>query len=296
MFFSPVEYDEPLFRPPAEANSLIFQVTIGCSWNKCAFCEMYTMKKFRIRDPADVKKEIKALSSHFPDVRKFFIADGNAMVLPSHRLTDIFNCINDNFNRIQRISAYALPGDILNKTDKDLENMRKAGLKLLYVGIETGDDGLLRAVNKSETSVSTIEGLKMAHHAGIDTSVMIINGLGGAKYSVRHAENSALVVNSTQPRFLSLLTLSLPLGAERYKQRFKDEFIALDLKGLLNEAKLFIMHTELENTIFRTDHISNFLVLKGILSRDKEKLMEEINTAIAGCSDTPVDYGRHTML
>ena len=296
MFSSPVEYDEPLFRPPAEANSLIFQVTIGCSWNKCAFCEMYTMKKFRARDFKDVKKEIKAMSLHCPDIRKFFIADGNAMVLPAHRLMDIFNYINESFNKIQRISAYALPGDIIKKSEKDLENMRKAGLKLLYIGIETGDDNLLKAVNKNETFDSTLEGLKKAHNAGIDTSVMIINGLGGAKYSVQHAKNSALIVNSAQPRFLSLLTLGLPLGSDRYMKRFKDKFIPLDLKGLLNEVKTFIMNTELESTIFRTDHISNFLVLKGILSRDKERIIEEVNTAIDKYSDMPLNYGRNTML
>jgi radical SAM superfamily enzyme YgiQ (UPF0313 family) len=296
MIFSPLEYDEPLFRPPAEANSLIFQFTIGCSWNKCAFCEMYTMKKFKIRDNEDVKKEIITMSKHFPEVRKFFVADGNAMVLPAHRLIDIFNHINNNFNNIQRISAYALPGDIIKKSGKDLENLRKAGLKLLYIGIETGDNDLLKTVNKNETYESTLEGLKKAHNAGIDTSVMIITGLGGEKYSIKHAEKSAEIVNEAQPRFLSLLTLSLPFGLDHYITRFKDEYIPLDLKGLLNEVKIFVSNTELNNTIFRTDHISNFLVLKGILSRDEEKMLEEINTAIDKYSDLPIDYSRHTML
>ncbi len=296
MFFSPVEYDEPLFRPPAEANSLIFQLTIGCSWNKCAFCEMYTMKKFKIRNNEDVKKEIILMSQHFPDIRKFFIADGNAMVLPAQRLIDIFNYINEHFNNIQRISAYALPGDIIRKSEQDLDTMRKAGLKLLYIGIESGDNDLLKAVNKNETYETTLEGIKKAHCAGIDTSVMIITGLGGEKYSVQHAENSAKIVNETQPRFLSLLTLSLPLGLDQYITRFKDDFTPLDLVGLLNEVKIFVCGTELENTIFRTDHISNFLVLKGILSRDKKRITEEINTAIDKYSDMTIDYGRHSML
>ena len=296
MLYSPVEYDEPLFRPPAEANSLIFQLTVGCSWNKCAFCEMYTMKKFKTRNNEDVKKEIKVMSQHYPYIKKFFIADGNAMVLPAHKLIDIFNYINYNFKNIQRISAYALPGDIIKKSGQELETMRKAGLKLLYIGIESGDNELLKAVNKSETYESTIEGIRKAHNAGIDTSVMIITGLGGEKFSIRHAENSAKIVNEIQPRFLSLLTLSLPLGLDQYITRFRDDFIPLDLMGLLNEVKIFVCGTELDSTIFRTDHISNFLVLKGILSRDKKKITEEINTAIDKYSDLPVDYSRHSML
>ncbi len=296
MLFSPVKYDEPLFRPPAEANSLIFQVTIGCSYNKCAFCEMYNMKKFKVRDLKNVQKEIKDMSSYFPSTRKFFIADGNAMVLPAHKLLNVVNSINDSFRNIQRVSAYALPKDIISKSDNELENLRKAGLKLLYIGIETGDDGLLRAVNKGETYDSTLQGLLKAHNAGIDTSVMIINGLGGKKYSIKHAENSAKIVNNARPRFLSILTLSLPLGVDRYKKRFKDDFIPLDLRELLEEVKLFVANTELENTIFRSDHISNYLVLRGILSRDKERIMEEIDSAIDKYPGMPHDYSRNTLL
>jgi len=296
MLFSPVKYDEPLFRPPAEANSLIFQVTIGCSYNKCAFCEMYNMKKFKVRDLKNVQKEIKDMSSYFPSTRKFFIADGNAMVLPAHKLLNVVNSINDSFRNIQRVSAYALPKDIISKSDNELENLRKAGLKLLYIGIETGDDGLLRAVNKGETYDSTLQGLLKAHNAGIDTSVMIINGLGGKKYSIKHAENSAKIVNNARPRFLSILTLSLPLGVDRYKKRFKDDFIPLDLRELLEEVKLFVANTELENTIFRSDHISNYLVLRGILSRDKERIMEEIDSAIDKYPGIPHDYSRNTLL
>jgi len=257
---------------------------------------MYNMKKFKVRDLKNVQKEIKDMSSYFPSTRKFFIADGNAMVLPAHKLLNVVNSINDSFRNIQRVSAYALPKDIISKSDNELENLRKAGLKLLYIGIETGDDGLLRAVNKGETYDSTLQGLLKAHNAGIDTSVMIINGLGGKKYSIKHAENSAKIVNNARPRFLSILTLSLPLGVDRYKKRFKDDFIPLDLRELLEEVKLFVANTELENTIFRSDHISNYLVLRGILSRDKERIMEEIDSAIDKYPGMPHDYSRNTLL
>ena len=295
MFFSPLNYDEPLFRPPAEANSLIFQLTVGCSWNRCAFCEMYTMKEFRVRDLDDVKKEIKETSKYFPEIRKFFIADGNSMVLPARKLMDIINCISKNFNRIQRISAYALPTDILSKSDKELQSLKEAGLKILYIGIESGDDDLLKAVNKRETYNSTLDGINKAHNAGIETSVMIINGLGGLKYTVKHAENSAKIVSMLQPKYLSLLTLILPLGLDHYIKRFKGDFIPLDLKGLLKEVKVFIQNTKLKNTIFRTDHISNYLVLKGILSRDKQKILAEIDKTLEKAVNIPFDYSMNTM-
>jgi radical SAM superfamily enzyme YgiQ (UPF0313 family) len=295
MFFSPLSYEEPLFRPPAEANSLIFQLTVGCSWNKCSFCEMYTMKKFRVRDLDDVKNEIKEASGYFPEIRKFFIADGNAMVLSASKLMDIITCIKENFSKIQRISAYALPRDLMSKSDKELQNLNKAGLKILYIGIETGDDSLLKAVNKRETYSSTLDGINKAHNAGIDTSLMVINGLGGLKYSMQHAENSAKIINLLQPKYLSLLTLILPKGLEHYKSRFKGEFIPLDLKGLLRELKVFVTGTELKNTIFRTDHISNYLVLKGILSRDKHRMMNLIDKALNNCINVPFNYSSNSL-
>ena len=173
--------------------------------------------------------------------------------------------------------------------------MKEAGLKLLYIGIESGDDDLLKAVNKSETYNSTHDGINKAHNAGIDTSVMIINGLGGLKYTMKHAGNSAKIVNMLQPKYLSLLTLILPLGPDHFIKRFKGEFIPLDLKGLLEEVKAFIQNTDLKNTIFRTDHISNYLVLKGILSRDKKKILAEIDTALEKAVNIPFDYSMNTM-
>jgi radical SAM superfamily enzyme YgiQ (UPF0313 family) len=253
------------------------------------------MKKFRVRNIDDVKKEIELAASYFPETRKFFIADGNAMVLPAKNLVDVINHINKTFNSIQRISAYALPKDILSKSDQELEGLRKAGLKILYIGIETGDDDLLKAINKRETCNSTLEGFIKAHNAGIETSVMIINGLGGLNYSVKHAENSAKIVNLIQPKYLSLLTLILPLGLEHYRKRFKDEFIPLNLKGLLEEVKIFIVNTELKSTIFRTDHISNYLALKGILSKDKIRILDEIDKTLNEYSDIPFDYCRGSL-
>ncbi|MFP4471845.1 MAG: radical SAM protein [Bacteroidales bacterium] len=281
MFFSPIRYDEPVFRPPSEAHSLILQVTRGCSWNRCAFCEMYTSKRFSVKEENELFGEIDTAAHHYGDVRKIFLADGNAMVLSASKLLGILNYLNERFPKIARVSAYAIPKDLKNKTVEDLKRLQQAGLKLLYVGIESGDDELLRRINKGETAQSTIESLNKAREAGIKLSVMIINGLGGRKYSPQHALHSTEVVNAIQPEFLSTLVLSFPYGIKHFRERFDGEFEELNLVGLLEEQKHFIEKLDLEQTVFRSDHASNYLVLKGILKRDKQELLNRLNEAIA---------------
>jgi radical SAM superfamily enzyme YgiQ (UPF0313 family) len=279
MYYS-LTYEEPLFRPPSEAYSLILQPTIGCSWNRCAFCEMYTTKKFRIRDIEEVKEEIRAVGEMQPDVRKVFLADGNALVLPHDYLMDLMAELKNTFPKLSRASAYALPKDLLAKTDDELSNLREAGLKIIYVGIESGDDEVLQMVNKGETAATTIEGLVKARKAGIKCSVMILSGLGGKHYSRQHAINSAHVVNAVQPEYLSTLVLSYPHGMEHFKKRFKGNFESCDILGLLQELRIFIHASKLEQTIFRSDHASNYLILKGTLGRDKERMLAEIDRAL----------------
>ncbi|MFZ5517774.1 MAG: radical SAM protein [Candidatus Zhuqueibacterota bacterium] len=279
MDFFPIAYNEPLFRPPAEANSLIFQVTLGCSWNKCAFCEMYTSKRFTVRKEKTVIQEIRDAALVFPDVRRIFLADGNALVLSTRRLLTILQTIRESFPRANRISAYALPGDIARKSPDELAALRDAGLRLLYVGIETGDDELLELIHKGETFQSTAAGLLSAKQAGIKLSVMILNGLGGKKYSEQHALNSAKILNIVQPEYASTLVLSFPFGEQQYRQRFAGEYLPMNLTDLLAEMELLIKNTELNSTIFRSNHASNFLILQGTLSKDKSRLLSEIRTA-----------------
>lgn len=276
----PLTYHEPLFRPPSEAYSLILQPTIGCSWNRCAFCEMYTTKKFSIRELDEVKMEVRAMGEYSDQIRKVFLADGNAMALPAAYMLELLAEINAVFPKLARISAYALPGDLLQKTEGELKKIREAGLKLIYVGIESGDDEVLRMVNKGETAASTTEGLIKAREAGIKSSVMILSGLGGKKYSRQHAINSAKVVNAVQPEYLSTLVLSYPHGLEQFKKRFRGDFDPCEIPGLLQELRLFIGQTELERTVFRSDHASNYLILKGTLGRDRERMLGEIEQAL----------------
>lgn len=280
MFFTPIQYEEPVFRPPAEARSAIVQATIGCSWNKCAFCEMYTSKKFRVRAFNDIKTDIEQLAHVYKGVRKVFLADGDAFVLSVSKLIPILDEINSQFGKIQRISSYALPKDILNKTNEELLGLKKRRLKLLYIGIETGNDELLRLINKGETFKSTVEGIKKAHKAGIDTSIMIINGLGGKKYAEQHATASAEIINQINPKFLSTLTLSMPYGEEHFQKRFHGEYKQQTIVELYKELKLFIEKLDVKNVIYRSNHVSNNLPLQGTLSKDKEKLLSEIEEAI----------------
>ncbi len=280
MYNSPLAYDAPLFRPPSEARSLILQVTLGCSWNRCGFCEMYRSKSFSIRGEADVLEDIKGAAESYPDIRRIFLADGDAFVLSADRLLKILGAIHEHFPNIQRVSSYALPRNIRKKTDDELKALYEAGLKLIYVGIESGDDEVLKRIGKGETAATTIDGLKRAKAAGIKSSVIIVNGLGGAKFSEQHAIGSAKVLNETEPEYFSTLVLSFPKGEERFRSIFGDDFVPLDQSGLFEEMKTLISHTNLKSTVFRSDHASNYLVLKGTLGRDKEKILYQIRSAI----------------
>ncbi|PCH71094.1 MAG: radical SAM protein [Bacteroidales bacterium] len=272
-----INYHEPLFRPPSEAHSLILQITLGCAWNKCAFCEMYSSKQFSVRKEEDVFADINSMSAYANQYRKVFLADGNAMVLSFSKLSRILDQLNSTFPRLTRVSAYAIPKDIEAKTDEELQILAKKGLKLLYVGIESGDNELLGRINKGEDFESTSRALQRARKAGIKLSVMILNGLGGKTYSQQHAINSAKVVNEIQPEFLSTLVLSYPYGEEHFIKKFDGEFIPLNTIELIAEMKVFIENLELNQSIFRSDHASNYLILRGNFPRDKQEMLNRIN-------------------
>ncbi len=278
----PIQYIEPVFRPPSEAESLILPITNGCSWNRCTFCEMYTepQKAFRPRDNDQVLREIEATAQRLPAVRRIFLADGDAMVLSVRRLADILEALNRHFPNLQRVSSYCLPRNLKNKSVAELATLRALKLDLLYVGAETGDDHLLTLVRKGETQASTIDALLKIKSAGIRSSVMILNGLGGKAYSRQHALHSADLVNATQPEYLSTLVVSFPRGQRRLLEHFPD-FQELTQSELFLEMKWFIERTRLTSSVFRSDHASNYLVLKGILGRDKQSLLDRIEHALA---------------
>lgn len=277
-----MHYIEPVFRPPSEARSLILQITNGCSWNQCTFCEMYTQpqKKFRMKSQQDIDTELQQVAATGLSVRRIFLADGDAMTLSYRRLRRILESIRTHLPDVQRVSSYCLPRNLNNKSVEELTELRELGLSLFYVGCESGDDLVLERVCKGETFASSLAALEKIKAAGSRSSVMILNGLGGRQYSTQHAVNSARLMNAAQPEYLATLVVSFPQGTDRYQTAFRGEFEPLDQSGLFSEMELLLGELELERTIFRSDHASNYLVLRGTLGRDKERLLNTVRDAI----------------
>lgn len=279
----PIRYVEPVYRPPSEAESLILPVTDGCSWNHCTFCEMYTapQKAFRARGEDEVLESIRLTGQRYGDeIRRVFLADGDALVLPTRRLLTILEAIRTHLPAVRRISSYCLPRNLRKKSQAEIDELAAAGLKMVYVGAESGDDQVLAAVNKGETFASTCEALDKLGAAGISRSVMILNGLGGKTLSMQHAENSARLANATQPEYLATLVVSFPLGEARFRAGFPG-WEPLSQHELFVEMERFLSVLDLKRTVFRSDHASNWLVLKGTLGADKERLLQQVRQAIA---------------
>lgn len=286
----PIRYVEPVFRPPSEAQSLILPVTDGCSWNQCTFCEMYTapQKHFRPRDEAEVLQSIVRSGEAFgTDVRRVFLADGDALVLSTRRLLTILGAIRSHLPAVRRVSSYCLPRNLLRKSVEELRELADAGLSIVYVGAESGDDEVLARVNKGETFESTREALDKLGQAGITRSVMILNGLGGPLLSAQHADNSARLLNATQPEYAATLVVSFPQGEARFRSGFPG-WQALSQLQLFQEMERFLRQLELTRTVFRSDHASNWLVLKGTLGADKERLLQQVRRAIAEPDRAPL--------
>ena len=278
----PIRYVEPVYRPPSEAQSLILPVTDGCSWNRCTFCEMYTapQKAFRARGEDEVLDSIRRTGALYgSQVRRVFLADGDALVLPTRRLLAILEAIRAHMPSVHRVSSYCLARNLKKKSVAELIQLREAGLAMAYLGAESGDDEVLAKVSKGETFETTRDALDKLGAAGITRSVMILNGLGGQQLSAQHADHSARLANATQPEYLSTLVVSFPHGEARFRAGFP-EWEPLDQHGLFVEMERFLSQLELTRTVFRSDHASNILVLKGTLGADKARLLGQVRTAI----------------
>jgi radical SAM superfamily enzyme YgiQ (UPF0313 family) len=251
---------------------------------------MYTQphKKFRPKKPDDIERELQQIAASGQRVHRVFLADGDAMTLPFARLQHICSLINQYLPDVQRISSYCLPRNLTNKTEEQLAELRQLGLSLLYVGCESGDDEVLAKVQKGETFESSLIALNKIKAAGMKSSVMILNGLGGPLLSEQHAIASAKLMNAAQPEYLSTLVVSFPLGEARFAAGFNGQFRQLTQAELFNEMKVLLDHLELDKTVFRSDHASNYLVLKGILGRDKAKLLDQVTMAISNPDVMPL--------
>jgi radical SAM superfamily enzyme YgiQ (UPF0313 family) len=286
----PIRYVEPVYRPPSEADSLILPLTDGCSWNKCTFCEMYTAprKRFRPRDESEVFEAIRRCGEEMGDsVQRVFLADGDAMTLSIRRLAAVLEAIRRELPGVRRVSSYCLPRNLRKKSSAELRELADLGLSLVYVGAESGDDDVLARVKKGETFETTREALEKLGEAGIKRSVMILNGLGGEALSRQHALNSAALANAAQPEFLATLVVSFPQGETRLRENFPD-WSPLSVPGLLQEMELFLSALELKRTVFRSDHASNWLILKGTLGAEKPRLLQQLRAAIAEPEAAPL--------
>ncbi|MGO9459026.1 MAG: radical SAM protein [Rhodomicrobium sp.] len=283
MPIDPVRYVSPVYRPPSESDSLILPVTDDCSWNRCTFCEMYSspQKRFRPRAEEEVLESIRRCGEEFgSDVKRVFLADGDALTLSTRRLLIVLEAIRRELPSVRRVSSYCLPRNLRNKSPAELKELATLGLSLVYVGAESGDDEVLARVNKGETFATTLEALGKLGEAGIKRSVMILNGLGGQALSQQHAMNSAALMNAAQPQFLATLVVSFPQGEERLRANFPD-WEPLSVLALMQEMEAFVSALTLKQTIFRSDHASNWLILKGRLGADKPRLLHELRSAIA---------------
>ena len=282
MFFD--DYDTPVFRPPSEAESFILRVTRGCAHNSCTYCNMYRGVKFeKLSDDQIMRQIAMAYSTDAEGVRRVFLADGDALVLPTEWLLNILAVLKKYFPNLERVSSYAAPRDILAKSVEELTELRRAGLALLYYGMESGDAQTLKDIRKGVNDKQSIEAGKRVIAAGMKLSIMIILGIAGKEGSKRHALATAHAINEIKPTMLSALSLMLYRGSELKEQFERGEFHPLTPAQLMEELKLIMEHVDLpesEHMIFRSNHVSNYIRLAATLPRDKEQLLKDIGKSI----------------
>ena len=274
-----LNYDYPLYRPPSEAQSLIFQVTVGCSFNECSFCDMYRSKEYSERSWDEVKLEIDMMAKQLPDTARIFLADGDALNLSTDYMIKIVKYLYEKFPNLERVSCYAMPMNVLKKTPEELKQMFDAGLKMFYLGIESGSDIVLKKVTKGALGHTIVKSVKKAKEAGYTMSCMIILGLGGKKYSKEHIKGTAEVINASTPHYVGALTLYLENGIkDEFLTKYNGEFVALSDDEALNELEELINQIDVKDEIiFRTNHGSNAYTIKGTFPQDKDAMLEKIS-------------------
>ena len=275
--------DGPVFRPPSEANSFILRVTIGCSHNRCTYCNMYRSVEFRVRTMDEIMAQIHGASLYKEHIRRIFLADGNALVLPTDVLLRILAILKETFPKLRRVSCYAGPKDILRKTPQELESLYHAGLTLVYYGMESGDDQVLSHVCKGVNAEESIATGQKVVASGMKLSMMVIVGLGGKAGSKSHAHHTALAINAIRPNMLSALTLMMYRGSELREEYERGEFEILSPAESMDELCELISELDFPpevHCLFRSNHISNHIALAGTLPRDKKQLLSAAKQAV----------------
>ncbi len=273
--------NHPLFRPPAEAGSLILQTDIGCPYNRCTFCGMYRGLSYRQRPLEEVARLIMAEARQEPDARRIFLADGDVMRRPCKDLLEILDLLATRFPDLARVNTYATGLSILDKTPEQLLTLRARKLHTLYLGLESGDEETLRRVRKAETAANMIEAGRRAQTAGLRVSVMILLGLGGPAGSRQHAGATAAALNRMQPRLLSALRVVPVPGTELHTDVAAGRFTPISEAGVVQELRTLVQHLELTNTVFRANHTSNVIPLEARLPRDKPALLATLDQILA---------------
>ena len=273
-----LNYDYPLYRPPSEARSLIFQVTLGCSFNQCSFCDMYRSKEYSERPWEEVKMEIDMMAKQVPETRRIFLADGDALNLQTDYMIKIVGYLYEKFPKLERISCYAMPMNLLKKTPEELKRMCDAGLKMLYIGIESGSDIVLKKVTKGATSQTIIRACKKAKNAGFTISCMVILGLGGKTYSTEHIRGTAEVISAVSPHYSAALTLIIEPGVkDEFLTKFGEPFEPISDSEALDELENLVSSIDAnDEIIFRANHGSNAYTIKGTFPQDKQSMLEKI--------------------
>jgi radical SAM superfamily enzyme YgiQ (UPF0313 family) len=282
MFSQPYNiYEGPVFRPPSEARSLILQVTLGCSHNKCTFCISFQDKEFRIKSFEEIKRDVEYVLPHYKGAKRIFLADGNALVIPTPDLLKILNLLTANFPNLERIGIYAGPMDIKKKSVEELKQLKEAGLGIIYVGLESGSDMILKKVKKGALSKQMIEAAEKVKEAGITLSVIFILGLGGKRYTKEHAQETAKILSKMDPDYIGALTLMIVKGTPIYEEVKNKELEILDPRGVFEELQILIANLNLSNCVFRANHASNYLPVGGTFPQDKEIILKRLDKILS---------------
>jgi len=274
-----LNYHAPMYRPPSEGNSLIFQVTLGCSFNECSFCDMYRSKEYSERSWEEIKKEIDLMGKQVPDTTRIFLADGDALNISTDYMIKIVDYLYKNFPELERVSCYAMPMNLLKKTPEELKRMNDAGLNMLYLGIESGSDIILKKITKGATSTTIIRACRKAIDAGFTLSCIMILGLGGRNYTKEHIKETARVVNESSPHYLGALTLILETGVkEEFLTKFDEPFHEINDDEALEELHDLVERINVkEKMVFRANHGSNAYNIAGTFPDEKEIMLRKIS-------------------
>lgn len=267
-----------IVRPPSEANSYLLLITLGCSHNKCTFCGTFSRIKFRIRNLEDIRKDIDEVARNYSwSVRRVFLENGDALIAPQHILVGVLNHLNNRFPRLERVGTYATPQAALIKTVNELRELNELGLKIAYLGVETGDEALLEKIQKGATYDQIVEAGRKLKQAGITTSVTVILGLGGVEGSKSHALSTARILSDIDSDFAGALTLMLVPGTPLYQDWEEGRFSLISPFQALEELKLIIENSSFTNCFFTANHASNYLPIKVRLPKQKEEAVKLIN-------------------